>query len=66
MTDMRLTYFWERMRDTFGPHAESMAELHVFSELGNRTVEQALDAGEPALRVWRAVCDGMEVPAAKR
>ena len=63
---MRLTDFWDRMRDVFGPHAGSLAELHVFSELDNRTVEQALAEGEPALRVWRAVCEGMEVPSAKR
>ena len=63
---MRLTDFWARMRGAFGPHAESIAELHVFSELDNRTVEQAFADGEPALRVWRAVCEGMEVPSAKR
>ncbi|MGH8895094.1 MAG: DUF3046 domain-containing protein [Actinomycetes bacterium] len=63
---MRLTDFWERMRAVFGAHAESMAELHVFSELGNRTVAQALNDGEPTVRVWRAVCDGMEVPPARR
>lgn len=63
---MRLTDFWERMRDTFGPHAESMAELHVFSELGGRTPLQALHSGEPVVRVWRAVCEGMDVPPARR
>ena len=63
---MRLTDFWERMRDVFGPHADSLVELHVFSELGGRTPQQALDAGEPALRVWRAVCEAMEVPASRR
>lgn len=63
---MRLTEFWERMHETFGRHAESLAELHVFSELGNRTAVQALEAGEPTLRVWRAVCEGMEVPASRR
>jgi hypothetical protein len=63
---MRVTDFWDRMRDTFGPHAESMAELHVFSELGGRTALQALDSGEPVVRVWRAVCEGMEVPASRR
>jgi hypothetical protein len=63
---MRLTDFWERMGEAFGPHAESLADLHVFSELGGRTVVQALDAGEPALRVWRAVCEGMELPASVR
>lgn len=63
---MRLTDFWGRMHDAFGPHAESLAELHVFSELGNRTAVQALAAGEPALQVWRAVCEGMELPASRR
>ena len=63
---MRLTDFWDRMHQQFGPHAESLADLHVFSELGNRTVAQALAAGEPALRVWRAVCEGMEVPSSLR
>ena len=63
---MRLTDFWERMEAQFGPHAESLAELHVFTELGGRTVAQALADGEPTLRVWRAVCDAMEVPASKR
>jgi len=61
---MRLTDFWERMGEQFGPHAESLAELHVFSELGGRTPAQALADGEPTLRVWRAVCEGMEVPPA--
>jgi hypothetical protein len=54
------------MRAEFGPHAESLAELHVFTELGDRTVAQALADGEPTLRVWRAVCEGMEVPSARR
>jgi len=63
---MQLTDFWARMRATFGPHADSLAELHVFTELGGRTAEQALAAGEPARRVWRAVCEGMEVPASLR
>ena len=63
---MRLTDFWERMRAEFGPHAESLAEMHVLSTLGGRTVQQAIADGEPTLRVWRAVCEGMEVPAARR
>lgn len=63
---MRLTDFWERMRGAFGPHADSLAELHVFSELGGRTPLQAIDAGEPVVRVWRAVCEAMEVPASRR
>ena len=63
---MRVSDFWERMRDAFGPHAESLVELHVFRELGGRTPAQALAAGEPTLDVWRAVCEGFELPASKR
>ena len=54
------------MDETFGPHAESLAVDHVFSELGNRTVRQALADGDSAKDVWRAVCAGMEVPSSKR
>ena len=43
---MRLTEFWRRMDDHFGPgYAESFARDHVMSELGGRTVHQALAAG---------------------
>ena len=63
---MRLTDFWERMRAAFGPHAESIAELHVLRELGNRTPAQALAAGEDTVHVWRAVCEGHDVPAKLR
>ena len=63
---VRVTDFWERMRAVFGPHAESVVELHVLSELGGRTPQQALEAGEPTIDVWRAVCEGFEVPASKR
>ena len=61
-----MTEFWRRMREVFGPHAESIATDHVFRELGNRTALQALDAGESAKDVWRAVCEGMEIPTGKR
>ena len=63
---MRLTDFWERMAAVFGPHAESLADFHVFSQLGGRTVRQALADGEPAREVWRGVCEGLEVPARLR
>ncbi|GGU57454.1 DUF3046 domain-containing protein [Streptomyces lavendofoliae] len=64
---MRLTIFWERMADHFGEvYAESFARDHVMSELGGRTVYQALDAGWEAKDVWRAVCAAMDVPADKR
>ena len=61
-----MTDFWERMRLVFGPHAESLAKNHVLTELGGRTVEQALAEGEPTKSVWRGVCEGLEVPAKYR
>ena len=63
---VRLTDFWERMGEAFGPHAESVVELHVLRELDNRTPAQALAAGESTLQVWRAVCEGHDLPAHQR
>ncbi|MER5737688.1 MULTISPECIES: DUF3046 domain-containing protein [unclassified Streptomyces] len=64
---MRLTIFWERMADHFGSgYADSFARDHVLSELGGRTVREALDAGWEAKDVWRVVCGAMDVPAEKR
>jgi hypothetical protein len=54
------------MAEVFGPHAESLATDHVFSELGNRTPREALAAGESAKEVWRGICAGMDVAPSKR
>ena len=60
---MRLTEFWERMREQFGDaYAESVAKDYVLSGLGGRTVNKALADGEDAKVVWRAVCDTFNVP----
>lgn len=64
---MRLTEFWRRMGEHFGAaYADTFARDHVMSELGGRTVHEALDAGVEAKAVWRAVCTAVDVPAAKR
>ncbi|MBB1252583.1 DUF3046 domain-containing protein [Streptomyces alkaliterrae] len=64
---MRLTDFWERMAAHFGAsYADSFARDHVMSELGGRTVYEALEAGWEAKRVWRAVCVAVDVPAERR
>ncbi len=43
---MRLTVFWERMTDHFGPgYADTFARDHVMTELGGRTVHEA--RGQP-------------------
>ncbi len=64
---MRLSDFWERMREQLGEnYADSYARDTVISELGGRTVVQALDAGEDTKTVWRAVCLALQLPPAKR
>lgn len=64
---MRLTEFWRRMHEHFGEmRADSLARDHVFSDLGGRTVLEALDAAMNPKVVWRAVCADFDVPVAKR
>jgi hypothetical protein len=54
---VRLTEFWTRLEQAFGPaYARSVAEDQVLSQLGGRTISQALAQGEDATVVWRAVC----------
>ncbi|MBX7268368.1 DUF3046 domain-containing protein [Micromonospora sp. Llam7] len=53
---MRLTDFWARLEEAFGPaYAASIASDQVLPELDGRTIEQALAAGEQTHVVWRAV-----------
>jgi hypothetical protein len=53
---VRLTDFWARLEQVFGPlYAASVAEDQVLSQLGGRTIRQALRDGEPTVTVWRAV-----------
>ncbi len=64
---MRLTEFWARMERRFGPaYAASYAADQVLSQLGGRTVQQALADGEDAKDVWRAVCEATQAPASER
>ena len=51
------------MEARFGPaYARSYAADQVLSTLGSRTVQQALDAGDDAKQVWRAVCEATDAP----
>jgi hypothetical protein len=64
---VRLTQFRELMVDEFGPvRAAAVSRDHVFADLGDRTVEQALEAGIDPRKVWRAVCDAYDVPPVRR
>jgi hypothetical protein len=53
---VRLTDLWSRLTEVFGTtYAPSVAHDQVLPQLGGRTIEQALDAGEEVVVVWRAV-----------
>ena len=53
---MRLTDFWARLEQAFGPaYAASIASDQVLPQLRGRTIRQALDEGEDTAAVWRAV-----------
>jgi hypothetical protein len=54
---VRLTDLWTRLEQVFGPgYAPSVAADQVLPQLGGRTITQALESGEEAAVVWRAVC----------
>lgn len=64
---MRITVFRKLMTEEFGEvRADMLARDHVFSALGGRTVDQALDAGLEPKEIWRTVCDAFEVPQERR
>lgn len=64
---MRLTVFRERMAEHFGAaYADTFSRDHVMSELGGRTVHEALAAGWDAKDVWQVICAAMDVPREKR
>jgi hypothetical protein len=64
---MRHTTFRRLMAGEFGRvRAEMLAQDHVLSSLGGRTVDEALEAGIEPKDVWRAVCEAFEVPVERR
>lgn len=51
------------MRQQFGEaYVDAFSRSHVFSDLGGRTVHEALAAGIDARQVWQAVCASFDVP----
>ncbi len=64
---MRHTEFWMRMDDALGAaYARVWAETQVIAELGGRTPQEALAAGEEPRTVWRAVWASLGLPARDR
>ena len=62
---MRLTDFWDRMTTYFGPeYVSSVAQDHVLSSLGGRTVIEAIDAGIATKEIWLAVYEAFDIPYA--
>lgn len=47
-------------------YARVWADDQVLRELDGRTVDEALSAGEPPKKVWRAVWSALELPASER
>jgi Protein of unknown function (DUF3046) len=64
---VRLTVFWARMTEQLGAtYADSFARDFVITDLGSRTVHQALADGVAAKDVWVAVCTALELPPSVR
>ncbi len=64
---MRHTEFWARMERALGAgYFRVWATQTVIGDLGGRTPQEAIDAGVPPKRVWTAVWQQLELPAAER
>ncbi len=66
-SDGSYSWFWARMERQLGRgYARVWADTHVMRALDGRTVQEALDAGEPPKKVWRAVHQTLELPPSER
>lgn len=63
---VRVTELRALMTEFFGNRARSVAKDHVFGTLGDRTADQAIEAGLPPREIWFAVCDAFDVPSTLR
>jgi hypothetical protein len=53
---VKLTDLWNRLDETFGPvYAASVARDQVFTQLGGRSINEALAAHIEVHTIWRAV-----------
>ena len=67
LTAVRLTDFWDRMDQVFGPsYARSWAHDHVITALGGLTVDEAIEHGIDTVEIWRAVHADLQLPASER
>lgn len=55
------------MTDEFGSaYAAVLGNSHVLQVLGNRTPDQALEAGVKPREVWEAICVDLQIPPERR
>jgi hypothetical protein len=60
---MRLSEFWTLVDDEFGAaQGRVLVRDHVLGSLGNRTADQALEAGDEPRDVWLALAADLQVP----
>nr|WP_130485191.1 DUF3046 domain-containing protein [Microcella putealis] len=60
---MKLSEFRRAVADEFGEaYGRSLVRDLVLGDVGNRTAEQALDAGLAPRDVWFALCAATDVP----
>ena len=62
---MKVSEFHRAVADEFGPFGRVLVRDTVLVALGNRTAEEALEAGTPAREVWLALCAAQNVPRAR-
>jgi DUF3046 family protein len=61
------TELWQRLEAALGSgYYRVWADEFSLSELGNRTVVQALADGVPSKSIWRAVWAALELPPRDR
>lgn len=64
---MRLSEFWQAVSDEFGlARGRMLTSDLVLPEVGGRTADEAIAAGENTREIWLALCEAMDVPAARR
>ena len=64
---MRLSELHRLVDDEFGPaYGRHLLRTQVLPALADRTVEQAVAAGEDPRRAWSELCREMDVPAERR
>ena len=64
---MKETELWARLEQHLGAgYYRVWAAEHNLSELGGRTVTQAIDDGLSSKAIWRAVWAALELPATDR